>query len=170
MATLVTRITDLATRVATQCKTIDAKIGSLASLSTTQKASLVDAINELDAAVDAVAAAAGAQIDDAVVSSALKTWSVDKIKVELQATKDSILGGAGAALDTLQELAAALGDDANFATTITDGLAKRVRVDAPQTFTAGEKSQALSNIGAQAASEIGNPDTDFVAVFVTGLV
>ena len=41
------------------------------------------------------------------------------------AVKNDILGGAGAAFDTLKELAAALGNDANFANTITRELAKK---------------------------------------------
>ena len=41
------------------------------------------------------------------------------------AVKNEILGGAGAAFDTLKELAAALGNDANFAHTIADALAKK---------------------------------------------
>jgi hypothetical protein len=170
MATLVTRIQDLATRIATQCKGISTSIGSLPALTTTQKTSLVGAINELDAAIDAAVAAAGAQIDDAAVTSATKTWSINKVKVELQAQKDAILGGAGAAFDTLQELAAALGSDGNFAATINTALAKRVRFDAVQTLTGPEKIQALSNIGGVSTSEIGNPDTDFVVTFNAGLI
>ena len=41
------------------------------------------------------------------------------------AVKNEILGGAGAAFDTLKELAAALGNDANFANTITRELANK---------------------------------------------
>lgn len=72
--------------------------------------------------------------------------------------------GAPALLDTLDELAAALGDDPNFATTMTTALGNRVRYDATQTLTAPQKTQACANIG------IGEPDTDFVATFNTGLL
>ena len=41
------------------------------------------------------------------------------------AVKNEILGGAGAAFDTLKELAAALDNDANFARTIADALAQK---------------------------------------------
>ena len=37
-------------------------------------------------------------------------------------------------------------------------------------LTAAEQLQARSNIGAVAASDVGNTDTDFVAVFVGALV
>lgn len=47
MATFEQQIHDLATVVGTTCKTINATIGNLTSLSTTAKSSLVNAINEL---------------------------------------------------------------------------------------------------------------------------
>ena len=46
----------------------------------------------------------------------------------------------------------------------------RVRFDAAQSLTVAEQLQARSNIGAVAASDVGNTDTDFVAVFVGALV
>ena len=46
----------------------------------------------------------------------------------------------------------------------------RVRFDAAQSLTVSEQLQARSNIGAVAASDVGNTDTDFVAVFVGALV
>jgi len=45
-----------------------------------------------------------------------------------------------------------------------------VRFDAAQTLTAPEQAQARSNIGAVAASDVGNTDTDFVVVFEGALV
>ena len=47
---------------------------------------------------------------------------------------DALLTGAPAALNTLDELAAALGDDANFASTVTTNLAAKAPINAP-TFT-----------------------------------
>ena len=41
----------------------------------------------------------------------------------------------------------------------------RVRFDAAQTLTVAEQLQARTNIGAVAAADVGNTDTDFVAVF-----
>ncbi len=72
--------------------------------------------------------------------------------------------GAGAALDTLSELAAALGNDAGFASTVTTALGYRLRFDAAQALTTGQKTQACANLG------IGEPDTDFVTKFNSGLV
>lgn len=79
--------------------------------------------------------------------------------------------GAPGALNTLDELAAALGDDANFAATITTGLENRVRVDtATQGLTLTQQSNARTNIGAVASSDIGDTETNFATVFATGLV
>jgi hypothetical protein len=47
---------------------------------------------------------------------------------------NAVIASAPAALNTLDELAAALGDDANFATTVTNGLAAKAPINAP-TFT-----------------------------------
>ena len=72
-----------------------------------------------------------------------------------------IVDTAPAALDTLNELAAALGDDPNFSATITTALDNRVRFDAAQTLTVAQQLQACDNIG------VGNPDHDFVNDYVT---
>ena len=47
---------------------------------------------------------------------------------------NAVIASAPSALNTLDELAAALGDDANFATTVTNGLAAKAPINAP-TFT-----------------------------------
>ncbi len=41
----------------------------------------------------------------------------------------------------------------------------RVRFDAAQTLTVAEQLQARTNIGAVAAVDVGNTDTDFVVIF-----
>ena len=48
--------------------------------------------------------------------------------------------------------------------------AVELRFDAAQSLTVAEQLQARTNIGAVAASDVGNTDTDFVAVFVGALV
>lgn len=68
-----------------------------------------------------------------------------------------VVDAAPATLDTLNELAAALGDDPNFATTVSTALGNRVRFDAAQTLSSSEKIQARSNISAlsSGAGEVG---------------
>lgn len=165
MSTLQVRITDLATRVATEIKSVKTLVNGnaadLSALTTTQKTSLVDAINELKNAVDN--AGSSITISDST-SSTTEVWSSSKIASEIQAAKDALTNGAAAALDTLAELASALGNDASFASTVTTALGYRLRFDAAQTLTAGQKTQACANLG------IGEPDTDFVTTFNSGLV
>lgn len=165
MSTLAARITDLATRLATECKSIrtlvNGNASDLSSLTTTQKTSLVAAINELKEAIDN--AGSSITISDAT-SSTTEVWSSSKVAAEIQAAKDALTNGAAAALDTLSELAAALGNDADFASTITTALGYRLRFDAVQTLTTEQKTQACANLG------IGEPDTDFVTTFNSGLV
>lgn len=168
---LVTRVQDLATRIATECKAlrtlINGNASDLAALTTTAKGNLVAALNEVKAIADA--AGGGAVINDAATSMGA-TWSSQKISGEITAALSALTTGAPGALDTLDELAAALGDDANFAATITTALGNRVRADAAQSFTAPQQAQARANIGAQEAALIGDPDTNFVTTFTTGLV
>jgi hypothetical protein len=75
---------------------------------------------------------------------------------------NALVDAAPGALDTLNELAAALGDDAAFATTVTNGLANRLRFDAAQTLSSPQKSQAQDNLGAGAfgKSIIAVPDME----------
>ena len=165
MSTLIVRISDLATRMATECKSlrtlVNANGADLSALTTTQKASLVAAINELKTALDALGAPI--TISDST-SSTTQVWSSSKVASEITAAKNALTNGAAAAMDTLYELAAALGNDANFASTITTALGYRLRFDDVQTLTAQQKTQACTNLG------IGEPDTDFVTTFNSGLV
>lgn len=172
---LATRIVSLAQAFGADIKALTAAQGALSSLTTTTKTSLVDAINELDAALGV----AGAQINDAAGNgNTTETWSADKIYDTIEAAKAAVksdlVNGGGAALDTLAELATALGNDPNFAATLATNLAARVRFDAAQTLTAPQKAQALANIGAASASDvstlvtnIGNTDQDFAADYIT---
>ena len=60
----------------------------------------------------------------------------------------NVVNSAPAALDTLNELAAALGNDASFSTTISTALGNRLRVDtAAQGLTGTQQSNARTNLG-----------------------
>jgi hypothetical protein len=99
---LATRIESLVIRVAQEFNDVRATAGSLASLSTNDKSSLVAAINELKAAVLSAMA-----IDDNQIATT-STYSSNKIVSLLDALKTDILGGADAAYDTLVEIQQAL--------------------------------------------------------------
>lgn len=162
------RILALANGIAADIKQINSNTGDLTTLNTTAKNSLVAALNELKGLVGAI----NTNIIDDATAATNRTYSSTKINSLIQAAIDGLVAGAGAALDTLNELATALGNDENFATTITTSLGKRVRVDAAQTFTAPEQVQGRANIGAaeksvldQLLTDLGGLDTDYVAVY-----
>ena len=161
---LATRIESLVIRVAQEFNDVRAKAGNLANLTTTDKSNLVAAINELQAAV-----VSSAVIDDAHIA-ATTTYSSNKIVSLLDALKTEILGGADAAYDTLVEIQQLLQNGTSGLDALLAAVNNRVRYDAAQSLTVAEQLQARSNIGAVAASDVGNTDTDFVAVFVGALV
>ena len=153
MATQQQRITELVQAIAQDIKELKSTQGLLDSLSTTSKASLVDAINELHLAISN-----STDVDDSA-ENGISTWSSSKIRESINTAISELINGSGSALDTLKELADALGNDANFAATLAEQMGKRVRVDAAQTFTVTEQAQGCANLG------IGNPDTDLLAVY-----
>jgi len=155
------QLTTLATRAGTENKAIrtllNGNLVDLSGLNTTAKNNLVAAINEV-----LVTAGAGG-INDAVMALT-STWSSQKVNDEIVLAINNALDGAPDALDTLNELAAAIGDDANFAASVNTALGNRVRFDAAQTLSATQQVQACENIG------VGNPEHDFVADFDAALV
>jgi hypothetical protein len=155
--TLQARITALAQSIGTDIKALKTSDGNLAALTTTNKTSLVLALNELKGIIDAV----GTVIDDAQVTSTTKTYSVTKIVALINQAKTDILGGASAAYDTLLEIQTILqGDGTNISNLLT-AVGNRVRFDAAQTLTVPQINQACANIG------LGEPDTDLVAIYNT---
>lgn len=151
-------IDSLATNIASAIKARDTKVGSLASLTTTDKASIVSAINELFAAIGA----SGAAIND-TVTNGTNTWSGNKITADIASAINALLDGAPDALNTLNELAVQVNDNTSFAATITTALANRLRVDAAQTLTAPQQAQALANLGLTRST------VDFAAAFTAAL-
>ena len=156
---LQTQLNSFVLRVAEEFNTVKGRTGVLTALTTTDKSSLVAAINELKAAV-----ASSTVIDDAQIA-ATSTYSSSKIVALLDALKSEILGGADAAYDTLLEIQQLLQSGTSGLDALLAAVNHRVRFDAAQSLTVAEQSQARSNIGAVASSDVGNPDTDFVAVF-----
>ena len=174
MATLQVRLQDLATRIATEVKALRTLLNGNAAdnsaLITTAKGNLVLAINEVKAQANSLAASGGATNNDASTSSGTQTYSINKIIASIAearaAVKAEILGGAGAAYDTLEELKAFLDSNSG---DIASLVANRVRFDAAQSLTALQKAQANTNIGSLSLAQAGDPDANLVTVFETGL-
>ena len=153
---------NLATRIATECKSlrtlINGNAAGLTGLTTTDKTTLVAALNE----VRALAAAAGAVVDGS--TSSTTSWSSQKVTTYVASQVAMVLGGASAAYDTLQEIQALMVADDTETTGILTALSNRIRFDAAQTLTTAQQLQACNNIG------VGDPETNFVTVFNAGLV
>lgn len=243
---LVTQLNTVLTRIGTEFKAIRTVTGVLANLDTTDKDSLVDAINEvyalgaggggatnlstsrnattvtvasdtgddavlvaadasnagimtaaqasklagIEAAADVTDAAnvdaAGAVMlsdtsttgmgfvvdeDDMVSNSATKVPTQQSVVAYTAAQIATLIDSAPGALDTLNELAAALGNDAAFATTVNTALGNRVRTDtAAQGLNGTQQQNARTNIAVYSTTEIGAVDADFVATFEAALV
>jgi hypothetical protein len=70
------------------------------------------------------------------------------------ASINALINSAPGALDTLQELAASLANDPNFATTITNALANRVRFDQSQVLDTAQKQQVKANVAGAGANQL----------------
>lgn len=200
---LVTLLADFVTRAATEDKSLRTLINgnqpTLAALTTTAQNNLVAAINELDALIGAGSPTTLDDLTDVTMTGPTTghlirhngtTWVnvlgstfFDPAGTAAAAVA-ALIDSSPALLDTLNELAAALGDDPNFATTMTNALAGKQPLDADLTALAALTTTAfgrsvLETANAAAArtlidvyskAEIGDITTDFVAVFNAGLV
>lgn len=134
-------------------------------------------------------------------TDALRVVTVAGVRQERTALKAEILGaGVPAALDTLDELAAALADDANYAATVTTALAGKQPLDTDLTAIAGlvsavdrvpystgagtwaltpltsagraliddaDAAAQRATLAVYSTTELGNPETDLAALYVT---
>lgn len=150
----------LAQTIAADIKTLNNRVGDLTSLPTTAKGNLVAAIQELHDLLGS----AGAVIDDTAGDGATSvTWSANKsfdmIAQAVQAMKDSLLNGAGAAYDTFKELQDLIQGDETIVAALTQKVGEKVSFDEVQTLTSAQRLQACQNIG------IGDPESDLVAIY-----
>ena len=157
---LATRIESLVIRVAQEFNDVRATAGNLASLSTTDKSSLVAAINELKAAVLSATA-----IDDNQIATST-TYSSNKIVSLLDALKADILGGADAAYDTLVEIQQLLQNGTTGLDALLAAVNLRVRFDAAQTLTVAE--QLLDAVRQLEIPHAHNADWGIVTLSVGG--
>lgn len=141
------------------CLALRTSIGQRGSLTTTDKDSLVDAINEVVSSLAALrqVVESKTEIDDTVATagnvwSALKTST--KISEACAAVKDQILNGAGAAYDTLQELATLITTNQSAITALQNLAAGHVRFDVKQDLTADQKAQGRDNLDAASKADV----------------
>lgn len=119
------------------------------------------ALAEVRVVADA-AAGGGVAINDGLTNTT-DAWSSQKISDEITTAINNLVDGAPAALDTLNELAAAIGDNATFEATVTTALGNRLRIDAAQGLTAPQQDQGKANLGIASSTQ------DFAGDFNTGI-
>lgn len=209
---LQTRLSDLITSIGTDYKQLrtwitGSSIADLTGLTTTAKTSLLAAINEVNGKIPAAASTTVQGIIEIATlaetgtgTDSARAVTPQGVKQETDAVKAAILNSAPAALDTLDELAAALGDDANFAASVTASLATKQPIDADLTaiaalvsaadklpYSTGANTWALTpftaagraliddadaaaqrtTLSVYSQAELGNPETDLVALYTT---
>lgn len=115
---------------------------SAASTYLTQAVASADYLTKADASSTYLtqSAASSAYLTQASAASTYATTSY------VDSAISGLVNGAGAALDTLQELAAALGNDANFSTTITTSLGEKL-VKASNLSDLTDAAAARTNLG-----------------------
>lgn len=172
------QINNLAVRIAKECKLIYTKLGDTTQLNTDNAESLVKAINSLktnfdnamlainanSADIDAAEAAITAlqerlnTIINDTTASTTTVYSSSKVASEItkakQEVKDDLLGGAGTAYDTLNELAELIESNQDAITALQNLAVGHVKYDSAQELTDAQKKQARDNINALAQDEI----------------
>lgn len=173
------QINNLAVRIAKECKLIYIKLGDTTQLNTDNAESLVKAINSLktnfdnamlainanSADIDAAEAAITAlqerlnTIINDTLASTTTVYSSSKVDSEItkakQEVKNDLLGGAGTAYDTLNELAELIESNQDAITALQNLAAGHVKYDDAQELTDAQKKQARDNINAVSQDEIG---------------
>lgn len=124
--------------------------------------------SKINAAITS-AVSAKTEINDGAPSTS-KVWSSTKTNSEIGAAVSALVSSAPTTLDTLSEIATALGNDANFSTTITTALGNRLRVDAAQALTGPQQAQGRTNLDVYSKTEIGDVAANFVTTFEAALV
>lgn len=162
---------------------VAATTGSLANLKTTDQSNLVAAINAVASAV-AAGTITSADISDATAvgkavltaadgptaCSAIGAYTSAQTDAAIGAATANLVASAPATLDTLNELAKALNDDPNFATTTATALGNRLQVDvATQGLTATQQTNGQTNLGVYSIAQIGDVTTNFAAIFAAAL-
>lgn len=140
LAALGARLTVAINNADNRRATVAADVGNKATLTTAEKGSLVGALNEVKAALDAVQPG----------------QSAAQVTASINAAITALINGADVNNDTLLELA-------NRITALAQADAGLVSATAVQGFTVPQQAQACANIG------IGNPAHNYVTAIEAAL-
>jgi len=150
-------------RLVTELNAAKAARGDLNSLSTTDKTSIIAAINEVLTLANNAASSGGASINDASSSSTTETWSITKIASEISLAIDNITGVVPGTLDTLMELAALAQSNESGLATFTAALNTKLSIDSTQSLSAAQQQTGRNNLDVYSKEEIGDVTFDYVA-------
>lgn len=153
MAVLTQSINDGFAQITTLLKqvnnTLKGNQGDLTKLSTADKTSLVNALNELKTTIDNKSAINDSQ------NTATNTWSATKISAEITTAITNLINGADSSSDDFKDVA----DKIAALIQADNGLVSAIQA---QAFNEQQKAQARSNIDVYSKAEIGDINTNFV--------
>ena len=155
-ANVATAVSTAASDATTKANAAQSAATTAAATDATTKANAAQAAAASDATTKADAAKAFATAADTTLRTAITTDIATAKSEAITAATDAVnavIASAPAALDTLDELAAALGDDANYAATITTALAAKAPLASPAlTGNPTAPTQTLGNDSTRVAT------------------
>ena len=147
--TLVANLSTVFSAICADVKGLTSKVGDLSQLTTTEKSSLVLALNSLKTAVGNNPA-----INDSTTTTT-SLWSSKKVSDQISSAINDLINGAPGTLDTLKELADAITTNKDAIAALQTIAAGHVKYDAAQSLTDEQKKQARDNIAAAASADVG---------------
>ena len=150
------QIATLATTVGTDIKDILKNVGDLKQLTTSQKASLVAALNELKASINTITGKLN--IIDDMTTTTSKTWSSTKINQSIETAVNGLINGAPETLDTLKELADAMTANKDAISALQSIATGFVKYDSAQSLNISQQKQARDNISAASKADLSATD------------
>lgn len=153
--TLSGQVSALANQLGIDIKGLISNIGTLSSLTTTQKASLVVALNELKSGLSALETEVEnfSAIDDTATNTA-STWSSTKINTAINTAISNLVDGAPDLLNTLNELATAITENQGAIEALESLTSGFVKFNAEQSLTEAQKTLARTNISASSLADL----------------
>lgn len=109
-------------------------------------------------------------VDAGAARSTISVSSTSEMNAAITTAVNNLIAGAPIAYDTFKEIADYIAENEDALGAIMLGLGNRLRVDDVQNLTEPQKLQGRSNLDVYSKSEIGNHETDLVAVFEAALV
>lgn len=109
-------------------------------------------------------------VDAGAARTVISVSSTSEMNAAITTAVNNLIDDAPIAYDTFKEIADYIAENEDTLGAIMLGLGNRVRVDAVQNLTEPQKLQGRSNLDVYSKTEIGNPETDLVAVFEAALV